>query len=425
MEDLPIELRRAILDVCPIDSIKSIRQTCVSWASIGEEYLLSPNFTSLPHRDDLTRLYNISQHTTLSEYVRSLKLNMGEMNDYQARHNVYFIHYTRDPELRQSLLDVGWKEYAWLQKDKASLAENCQLLQALQRSLGHLPNLQGTDIRLTECPYDNEMLQRLWKISTTKQGPRRLDMGNFYRILKAAQEIDMKSLSHDRLPIDFFRYSNGTLEETGSALRNLMSLRLTINTRLIAKEDISALMPKLAIWVQSAPFLHTLELLFESELAQEAGLVRHFEDFTWPGLHTLSLPDSQAPFDEILPFVLRHARTLRRFDLGTEATQWQTSLLRPSEFCARLKDTCRELEKFQLRGLLYGFVPDKICFLGGLYDETWKAIQEGGKFGAKKKLAEEFEAVVARGETWDPSRFLDVAGWDLLSSSPTRPSLLE
>jgi len=74
MEVLPVELRQTILQILDLDSLKSIRLASKAWAFLAEEYLISPSFTTLPHRDDMSRLLAISQHPNFCFRIQNCKL---------------------------------------------------------------------------------------------------------------------------------------------------------------------------------------------------------------------------------------------------------------------------------------------------------------------------------------------------------------
>jgi hypothetical protein len=149
MEDLPIELRRVVIRHVDIPSLKSLRLTSKSWGALGEEYLISSVFTSLPHRPDLSRLQDLSQHPSFKHRIRSLILKHGEVNEYHARHNTYFLQYMREPEARLEAQTSAWGIYAHLKESKELyLPKSCEP-EALRRMLGRLPNLRSIEVTLT------------------------------------------------------------------------------------------------------------------------------------------------------------------------------------------------------------------------------------------------------------------------------------
>jgi len=111
MEKFPVELRQVILQVMDLPTLKAMRLTSKAWAGIGEEYLVSPKFTSLPHRDDMNRLLAMSSHPKYSYRIESLFFLLGEVNEYHARHNTYFLQYMRDSEEWSHTSEEAWARY--------------------------------------------------------------------------------------------------------------------------------------------------------------------------------------------------------------------------------------------------------------------------------------------------------------------------
>jgi hypothetical protein len=128
MERLPIELRQEILRYLRLQDIKSIRLASTSWAELAQTYLIPPTFLSLPHRDDFGRLLLLSQHPSFACSIEKLELDMGELNEYHARHNTFFVQYMRDPEDRDHESQEAWAEYTKLKSQKESLADNIAIL---------------------------------------------------------------------------------------------------------------------------------------------------------------------------------------------------------------------------------------------------------------------------------------------------------
>ena len=100
MEELPIELRRSVLQHVDLTSLKNLRLTSKPWAELGEEYLLSPVFNVFACRPDFNRLHLIAEKEKFKYRIQSLHFNHAEVNEYHARHNTYFLQYMRDTETR-------------------------------------------------------------------------------------------------------------------------------------------------------------------------------------------------------------------------------------------------------------------------------------------------------------------------------------
>jgi hypothetical protein len=237
MEYLPIELRRAVIRQVDVPSLKNLRLTSKAWGALGEEYLISSVFTSLPHCPDISRLQALSQHASFKHRIRSLILNYGEINEYHARHNTYFLQYMREPESRLEAQTSAWGVYAHLKESKdLYLPKSCET-DTLTRIFGRLPNLRSIEVTLTTCPFEEEghpeLLKDIWKIPSSRLLPRVATTERFTNILTAVSSnvstISIKSLSHDRLPFEFFAQKAIVNSLLSTAFLSLTKLKLTID----------------------------------------------------------------------------------------------------------------------------------------------------------------------------------------------------
>ena len=156
METLPTELRRLILMHCSLPALKSLRLTCRVWATLGFEYLISPTFTTLLHRPDFQRLLAVSQIPIFSSRIENLFINLGEINEYHARHNSYFIQYMRDPDERLAAQEMSWSAYATIRKEKEKHMEKVCAPELLDPALRNLPGLKKVEVTLATCPFPED-----------------------------------------------------------------------------------------------------------------------------------------------------------------------------------------------------------------------------------------------------------------------------
>src|SRR4051812_37130472 len=108
MERLPIEILHHIVILLDFEALKSVRQVSRVWGLVGEEYLMSPTLILLPHRPDTLRLEQISQHPTFRHQIHTLKFNHAGINEYHARHNIYFLQFTWEPEAKGPSQESTW-----------------------------------------------------------------------------------------------------------------------------------------------------------------------------------------------------------------------------------------------------------------------------------------------------------------------------
>lgn len=114
MESLPLEIRRCILEHSSQSEVKSLRLASSSWAQAGLDFLDVSNFYITPFRDESIRLAELSRHHVLAHKVEKMEFRLGEVNEYQARHNSYFLVYLREPEDRDRVLTELWQEYRYV-----------------------------------------------------------------------------------------------------------------------------------------------------------------------------------------------------------------------------------------------------------------------------------------------------------------------
>jgi hypothetical protein len=237
MEHLPIELRRAVIRQVDIPSLKSLRLTSKAWADLGEEYLISSVFTSLPHCPDIPRLQALSQHSSFKHRVRSLILNHGELNEYHARHNTYFLQYMREPESRLEAQTSAWGTYTQIKEEKERyLPTSCET-NTLTTIFGRLPNLMSIEVTLTTCPFEEEghpeLLKDIWRIPSSRLLPRVATTERFTNVLTAISSnvstIRIENLSHDRLPFEFFAQKAIVNSLLSTAFQSLTTLKLAID----------------------------------------------------------------------------------------------------------------------------------------------------------------------------------------------------
>jgi hypothetical protein len=272
MEHLPVELRRAVIRQVDIPSLKSLRLTSKAWAALGEEYLISSVFTSLPHRPDLPRLQALSQHPSFKHRIWSLILNHGEVNEYHARHNTYFLQYMREPESRLEAQISAWDIYAHLKESKELYLQKSCETETLRRIFCRLLNLRSIEVTLTSCPFEEghpELLKDIWKIPSSRLLPRVATTERFTNILTAVcsniSTIHLQSLAHDRLPFEFFAQNAIVTSLLSTTFQSLTTLKLAIDYSDMILWTLHA--PKafqnLSHFLRSATSLQRLDLAFE------------------------------------------------------------------------------------------------------------------------------------------------------------------
>ncbi|RFU36265.1 hypothetical protein B7463_g129, partial [Scytalidium lignicola] len=372
MDQLPIELRRQILAHLDLPSIKSFRITSHANAIIGEDYLLTPTFNTLLHRDDFSRLLYLSQCPKYSYRITTLNINFAELNEFHARHNAYFLQFMRVPEDREQLRDETWSTYFKMKTQKEEFARNVCDPGLLKGAFSKLENLRSIAVTLAACPFPSELLQQVWRIPSSRALHRVLNTERFTSILSALAStspiLPITSISHDRLPFEFFAqgmsllssiidpvfrglkklslsldYSempnNGHREQAFSALARCLRcasglevLNLSILGR--AKTDISPLIRDFVYGSAAADSVEILDLvdaaIKESSLEQcepddqppttydlVQGNSDANRDCPLPHLRSLTLSSISTTSSLLTSFILLFSSTLERLEIGT------------------------------------------------------------------------------------------------------------
>jgi len=325
MDGLPTELRRAVFEQCDWETVRSLRRTSKAWAKIGEEYLLPSTFTTYPYRNDTDRLDSISQHEGLAKQIQKLCFNHGEINEWHARHNTYFLNYMRNSEEVSEEMAAAWHHYNSLKRLMELYHLNSCSINQLEPIFVRLPCLKSVKISLMNCIFYKEddplVLKQIWSIPSTRRVPREATVDRFTNILLALQTNAITHLSHDRLPFEFFAQSDDALEKVIRVFQHLTSLRLSIDLsdRPIDTEPGRVRAFKnLSRFLRSTTLLRALELDFHGRRKIDleplfSSLRRH--EFVFGHLEDLTLREfSSTEFD--LGDFLTKQKTLKRLRLG-------------------------------------------------------------------------------------------------------------
>ncbi|TVY54846.1 hypothetical protein LSUE1_G009999 [Lachnellula suecica] len=334
MNELPIELRRAVFEQCDRGTVKALRRASSSWASIGEEYLLSPTFTTYPYQNDRDRLDSISKHERLSKQIQNVCFNHGEINEWHARHNTYFLNYMRNSEEVSEEMASAFFHYNSLKKQMEIYHINSCDADRLGPIFGRLPNLQSIEVSLMNCIFYQEhdplVLKQIWSIPSTRRVPREATVERFTSILLALQSNlptkAITSLSHDRLPFEFFGQGQAIFAPDSTIIdkilpvfQHLTSLKLAIDWSDRDTEHSRAkAFQTLSLFLRSTPLLRTLSLGFHGRRKLELEpLFSSFRQnaFSFAKLEDLTLKEFSSTEQELGDFLVKQ-KCLRRLQLG-------------------------------------------------------------------------------------------------------------
>lgn len=415
MDILPTELRQAILRYLDLPSLKLIRLTSKSWASLGEEYLILPTFYSTLYRNDFTRLNELSQHPYYSTRITKIQFDMGELNEYQARHNLFYINYLRENASEVSM--AAWTSYNRLKKARDHFTEDCRYGGLLETSFARLPNLTEIDISLMRPPFDDPLMKRMWSLHSSHLFPRDATVKRFTAILTAAEHSGLKDIRHDRLPFEFWRQDAVLLDKFSNAFAQLDTLHLSLHhdsrsySHAQSRRDSS--FAGLGRCLSAASQLQTLHLTFEGVEPTRVLFGPLLGDAELPRLQTLAIKGIAVYEEDFATLLLRHAATLRRLRLSAGHVREvkyadHSFFVQPgalSGFLTRLRGAL-ELDKLDLRGCILTDAEEgaAVDFRDGLYDDDWNRLD-----GATDEGGMEFERFLAGEAPWPVRDDLDDA----------------
>ncbi|KAG0649071.1 hypothetical protein D0Z07_4351 [Hyphodiscus hymeniophilus] len=325
MDTLPTELRQQILIHCPTPTLQSLRLTSKLWASLGFEYLISTTFTSLPHRPSFAHLLAISR-TSLSQKLKSLFLNLGELNEYHARHNSYFLQYMRDPDERLAAQESSWGSYAWFRDEKERYMPLACASELLNPALKNIPSLRRVEVSLTTCPFpeieETELLRQIWQIPSTRLLPRVATTERFTNLCLAiaGSPSRVEELSHDRLPLEFFAQKAITVSLISTVFLSLTRLSLVLDYSDMPNNlHSSQAFQNLSHCLRSASNMESLSLSFQGR--QKTDITPFFaslaeRDHVFEKLSDVKFEGVRCNEKDLVDFLSRNKRSLKNVQLG-------------------------------------------------------------------------------------------------------------
>ncbi|KAE8443819.1 hypothetical protein EG329_001326 [Mollisiaceae sp. DMI_Dod_QoI] len=397
MEFLPTELRRAILAFVDITSLKNLRLTSRIWATLGEDYLISDTFFSLSYRNDIYRLTNLAKHPKFRHKIEHLQFQHGEVNEYHARHNTYFLNYMQDPDIRMEMQTSVWSTYANLKAQKERYLPNACDKEVMTRVFGLLPNLKSIDVSLMICPFQEdghpEMLKEIWVIPSTRLMPRVATTERFTSLVTAVASnvstISIESLSHDRLPFEFFAQRPTLISLMSEAFQSLTSLNFVIDYSDMPNNlHHNQAFQNLSICLRSATQLRSLGLQFLGRKKTDiADLLSSFQvnRHVFSNLESLALRGITSTETDLGNFLVKQKslKTLHLGGLGFK-TRHQPPIdgvhLSEGSFkdlFERIKNGMT-LESFKLQGDIIGQESGERWVLEGVEDEKdlWEFVMD-------------------------------------------------
>lgn len=349
---LPDELKIHLIRILKVKDIKSLRLASRSWSRLCAEHIFRDGFAIRPHLNDMARLEKISENPLLAKGVRTLTFFAGDMNmellmDAMAQASQHFPRRLNDVRqikiLASRLYD---NEFLKTHSSKDMLDE----------IFPRLINLSSINVTSEEDPFFGSRLHvdDVWDTMLDDlddaedpnfQDPS-LATARYSSILLAAQRLPnpIQTLDLGHLPIDCFgplcrtTYAGyGVQEETDRKVHNPLTqegLRKAVSQLRMLRFGLAAFprsyncpesIEGFSTFLGSMHFLNDLvvnypthDVSFRAIDFQEL-FGKAFCRVTFPSLKSLSIEELSLSHQDLMPFLYRHAPTLRHLHLSEEA----------------------------------------------------------------------------------------------------------
>ncbi|TGO29860.1 hypothetical protein BPAE_0010g00440 [Botrytis paeoniae] len=332
---LPVELTRFVILYMDLPAIKSTRLTCKFLSFLSTPYLILPKFHGFAHRPDFNRLLQLCRHPTFSSCIQSIELNLGDIDEFHARHNAYLFNpepNISNPETRAELAEEAWFRYSslkFLREEHSSRICDPDILSEVFRSL---PNLSALSVSMANFPLPDEpalsLLASVWRVPSTRLLRRELTKERFTTILisllRSVKVLKLRKLSHDCLPFEFFAQNKVLFESITPIFYNLTDLRLALDYSNIPNnlsfQDVFA---NIATCLNAATNLESFNLCFQSR--RKIDITPLLEDLlskskesnsVLPPLRSLHIEGVSSRFLAMESFLVSLASTLEIIEFG-------------------------------------------------------------------------------------------------------------
>lgn len=309
---------------------------------------------------------------------------------------------------RRHVLTCLSRRFQNLKKTYAAYYCEPELLNA---AIPYLPNLDTIDISLDNCPFDptDEVWPRVWEFPTTRLLQRVLTTQRTTDILLATRPLPspnanakgiqtpinpkILTLTHSRLPLEFFTQPPRTFSSVVNSFTNLRALSLNLdyspfpNDRYLIEsfqglgrclsEAFSLQSLSLAYWGQTNPQLN-IDVIFGSKTM-------------WKQLHTFRLTGVKIVVEDLLGFLHRQKGTIKRLGIGGKGQGINRyGAYETMDFGSRIgfRDLCHGIRELVADGAIlekFNVMKNLRSTSGGsalssryaqLYDEEWQRVGE-------------------------------------------------
>ncbi|KAF7929150.1 hypothetical protein EAE99_004894 [Botrytis elliptica] len=331
---LPVELMRFVILYMDLPAIKSTRLTCKFLSFLSTPYLILPKFHGFAHRPDLNRLLHLCRHPIFSSCIQSIELNLGDIDEFHARHNAYLFKSDPNifhPETRAELTEEAWSRYSSLKFLREEF--NSRICDSdLSEVFRSLPNLSALSVSMVNFPLPDEpalsLLASVWRVPSTRllrrESTKELFTTILISLLRSIEVLKLRKLSHDCLPFEFFAQNKVLFESITPIFYNLTDLRLALDYSDIPNNlSFQEVFANIATCLYAATNLESFNLCFRSKRKIDiTPLLEDFlskskeSNFTLPPLRSLHIEGVSSRFLAMESFLISLASTLEVIEFG-------------------------------------------------------------------------------------------------------------
>lgn len=322
---LPPEIKRLVILCMDLPTIKATRLTCKLLCYLSTPYLIPSDFHFFADRADFIRISQLCRHPIFSKKIQTIEVNLGEI------HICYYYPYMGCT----SMFASSSKAIARLKLMRDEYARRISDQDGWSEVFRSLPKLSALSVSMENCPFIQlepglDQMKPLWSsLGIHRDFCRKLTKERFATILSSllpnVENLKFKSLSHDRLPIEFFSMYKTTSKVFAPIFYNLTDLRLVLDYSGDVDDSIPKAFINVATCLKDAANLQNLKLCFRGKPHEILDITPFFENMlsnsdesksALPRLQSLHMAGIGSKFDPFKEFLVSLASSLQVLEFG-------------------------------------------------------------------------------------------------------------
>jgi hypothetical protein len=409
---LPVELKLLILENLSAQDIVNVRLISLPWAAASAGLLFKNGFSVRPHHDDMSRLENVSKYPEFAQGIHHLEFFVGDM-DREQYSSAIIESFSGQPALRKGkskLPKLPFHVFNTLDAifTPERFSRHCDK-SILERVFPLLQNLASITITSTQSPFStSECPGFIWEWLQDAHDDHdkshcfdpTISRNRYIAILLATLKLStpIERLTLDSIPVDCFylekmdkEYRSGSVNtprtmdlnfpKSNDTMKNALSHVKDLTIGFIGAGDFRLyddlrLARTLGNFLGAFQHLRNLDLSWNMDDDETDEFIeaweKSFYSNKFPFLESLRLQETETDDNILLPFLYRHASTLKRLQLGEESCFPVNDIFGDGDdrtwkvVLTDIKDHLKKLEKFE-------------CLVesddGPIYDKDWNDIQ--------------------------------------------------